>query len=61
MKIILIVLLGLNIAYSQVSHDPIALNVIPVYFSPNIKTVPSDTAFRTTFPEIGYQIGGAVY
>ena len=58
---ILLLLLTVTLVTAQVSHTPIVPKIEIVRFTPNIKSVPSSTAFKANFPALGYEIGGAVY
>ena len=58
---ILILLLCLTLAASQVSHQPITPKIASVKIGRSVRSVPSNTAFRIVFPAIGYDIGGKVY
>jgi hypothetical protein len=57
----ILMLVCLGFVGAQVSHEPIVPEVVKVKFAQSSRTVPSSTAFRTKFPALGYQIGGAVY
>jgi hypothetical protein len=56
-----ILVLVIALAYGQVSHDSITLRVEPVRLAPTIKTVPSNIAFKASFPTIGYEIRGDIF
>jgi hypothetical protein len=53
-KMITLLFFIVTLATAQVSHAPILPKIEFVRFTPNIKSVPSATAFKANFPALGY-------
>lgn len=61
MQMIIMLVLWAAPLLAQVSHLPILPEVANVEFGVSTRIVPEMTAFKQTFPALGYDIGGAVY
>ena len=53
-KMILLLFIVVTLTSAQVSHAPIVPKIEIIRFTPNIKSVPSGTAFKANFPALGY-------